>query len=191
MIDIGERLRGGGFDSDLVPEGFELVDESAFACFGAVEAAGEVVRAQVAVGGSLGQDVPDDHNEGVGGGGLLTALAAEAAVEAAELRAHVGTGPTGGPGALGEQRAEFLAALAGPTRAVLAGGFVVARAQSGPRGQVRRGGESGHVDADLGDDDLSGALTDPGDGRQRRRLSDEREAGLIDAGVRRAIMSAR
>jgi hypothetical protein len=34
MIDIGERLRGGGFDSDLVPEGFELVDESAFACFG-------------------------------------------------------------------------------------------------------------------------------------------------------------
>ena len=25
MIDIGERLRGGGFDSDLVPEGFELM----------------------------------------------------------------------------------------------------------------------------------------------------------------------
>src|SRR5436189_761087 len=115
MIDVGERLRGGGFDSDLVPERFELVDESTFAGVGAVEAAGEVVRAQVAVGGGLGQDVPNDHNQGMGGGGrgLLPALGAEAAVEAAELRAHVGTGPPGGPGALGEQRAEFLAALAG------------------------------------------------------------------------------
>src|SRR4029453_9937473 len=112
MIDIGWRLRDGGFDSDLVPEGFELVDESTFACFGAVEAAGEVVRAQVAVGGSLGQDVPDDHNEGVGGGGggLLPALGAEAAVEAAELRAHVGIGPPGGPGAFGGRAGGFLVA---------------------------------------------------------------------------------
>jgi len=30
---------------------------------------------------------------------------------------------------------------------------------------------------------LRGALTDPRDGRQRRRLRDEREAGLVNAGV--------
>ena len=104
MIDVGERLRGGGFDGDLVPEGFELVDESTLAYFGAVEAAGEVVRAEVAVGGALGEHMPNDHNEGVGGrgGGLLPALGTEAAVEAAELRTHVGAGPPGGPGALGE-----------------------------------------------------------------------------------------
>jgi hypothetical protein len=48
---------------------------------------------------------------------------------------------------------------------------------------VRRGGKSGHVDTDLGDDDLSGALTDPRDrGQQLDRLG-EREAGLVDAGV--------
>jgi hypothetical protein len=158
VIVSGDRLRGGGFDGDLVSEGFEFADESTFAGVGAIDAGGEIVRAEVAVGGGLGEHMPNDHNQGMrgGGGGLLPALGAEAAVEAAELRAHVGTGPTGGPGALGEQRAEFLAALAGSTRAVLAGGLVVSRAQSGPRGQVRCSGESGHVDADLGDDDLCG-----------------------------------
>src|ERR671921_1640639 len=107
--------------------------------------------------------MPDDHDEGVGGGGgcLLSACFAEATVEAAELGADVGAGTRRGPGALGEDRAQLGVAFAGPARAVLAGGFVVARAQPGPRRQVRRGGESSHVDADFGDDDLGGALTDP------------------------------
>ena len=155
MINIGERLRGR-FDGDLVTEGFEFADEPAFAGVGVVEAAGEVVRAEVAVGGGLGEHVPNDHNEGVGGGsgGLLAALFAEAAMEATELGTDVAAGAPGCPGALGEHRAQRGVALAGLARAVLTGGFVVARAQSGPRGQVRRGGESGHIDADLGDDDL-------------------------------------
>src|SRR5438045_2348339 len=87
---------------------------------------------------------------------------------------HRGTGP----GALGENRAELLAALACLARVVLTGGFVVARAQAGPGGQVRRGGEPDHLDADLRDDHLSGALTDPRNRRQQLDLSSEREAGL-------------
>jgi hypothetical protein len=52
-MGVGDRLRAGGFDGDFVAEGFEFVDESACACFGGVDAAGEVVRAEVAVGGGL------------------------------------------------------------------------------------------------------------------------------------------
>jgi hypothetical protein len=154
VIGAGGRLRGGRFDADLVPEGFEFADEPACAGVGVVEVAGEVVRAQVAVGGGLGQRMPDDHNEGVGGGnrGLRPAFLAEAAVEAAELGAEVGAGALGRPGAFGEDRAELGVALAGLARAVPSGGFVVTRALAGPRRQVRRGREPGHLDADLGDD---------------------------------------
>jgi hypothetical protein len=53
VIDIGDRLRGGRFDGDLVPEGFKFADEPAFAGAGVVDAAGEIVRAEVAVGGVL------------------------------------------------------------------------------------------------------------------------------------------
>ena len=83
----GDRLRDGGFEGDLVSERFELADEATFACSWAVDAASEVVRAKVAVGAGLGQHMPDDHNQGVGGrrGGLLSALLAETAVEATEL----------------------------------------------------------------------------------------------------------
>ena len=112
-----------------------------------------------------------------------SALLAEPAVEAAELGADVGAGTPRGPGALGEDRAELGVALAGPARAVLPGGLVVARAQPGPRRQVRRGGEPSHVDADLGDDDLGGAFTDPRDRGQQLGLLGEREAGLVDPGV--------
>lgn len=49
-------------------EGFEFVDEPAFVGVGVVEAAGEVVCAEVAVCGGLGEHMSDDHNEGVGGG---------------------------------------------------------------------------------------------------------------------------
>ena len=101
MIDSGDRLRDGGFYGDLVAEGFEFADESAFSRFGVVEAAGEVVRAQIPVGGGLGEHMPDDHDQGMGGGdgGLVAALLAEPAVESAELGADVGVGAPGGPGA--------------------------------------------------------------------------------------------
>ena len=84
-------------------EGFEFAGEAALASVGVVDAAGEVARAQVAVGGGLGEYVPDDHDQGVGSGdcGLLAAGLAEAA----ELGADVGAGAPGGPGVLDERRA--------------------------------------------------------------------------------------
>ena len=62
------------------------MDEPAFTCFGTVDAAGEVVRAKVAVGGGLGEHMPDDHDQGMGGSGcgLLATFFAEAAVKAME-----------------------------------------------------------------------------------------------------------
>jgi hypothetical protein len=48
---------------------------------------------------------------------------------------------------------------------------------------VCRRGEPSHVDADFGDDDLGGAFTDPRDRGQQIGLLDERESGLVDAGV--------
>jgi hypothetical protein len=104
VIDIGDRLRGGRFDGDLVPEGFKFADEPAFAGAGVVDAAGEIVRAEVAVGGVLGEHMPDDHDQGMGGGGrgLLAAFLAEAAVKATELGTDIGAGAPRGPGALGE-----------------------------------------------------------------------------------------
>jgi len=65
VINIGDRLRGGRFDDDFVSVGFQFADESTFACVGTVDTAGEAIRAQVAVGGGLGEDIPDDDNEGV------------------------------------------------------------------------------------------------------------------------------
>jgi hypothetical protein len=123
VIDVGDRLRGGGFEGDLVSEGFEFADEPAFPCFRAIDAAGEVVGAQVAVGGVLGEHMPNNDDEGVGGGGggFPPALFAEAAVEAAELGADVGGGAPGGPGAFGEGRAELGVALTGFAGAVFAG----------------------------------------------------------------------
>jgi hypothetical protein len=63
---------------------------------------------------------------------------------------------------------------------VLAGRLVVARAHPRPGGQVRRGGELAHVGADLGHDDLGGALVDPTDGVQQRYLFGERGDHLAD-----------
>jgi hypothetical protein len=73
----------------------------------------------------------------VGGGGLLLALAAEAAVE------------------------ELGVALAGPTRAVLAADSLLLGHNPAHEARWAAVGEPGHVDAGFGDDDLGGALTDP------------------------------
>jgi hypothetical protein len=42
VIDVGDRLCGGGFEGDLVPEGFEFADEVALTHLGVIGAAGEV-----------------------------------------------------------------------------------------------------------------------------------------------------
>ena len=115
MIDIGDRLPGGRFEVDLVSEGFEFADEPAFACFGVVDAAGEVVRAKVAVGRGLGKYMPNDDDHSVRGGDsrLLAALFSEAAVKPAELCANVGAGAPRGPGAFDENLTQLLAAFTG------------------------------------------------------------------------------
>ncbi len=115
MINIGDRLCGGGFDGDLVSKSFEFTDESAFACFGVVDAAGEVVRAKVAVGRGFGEYMPNDDDQSVCGGDyrLLTALFSESAVKPAELCANVGAGAPRGPGAFDENLAQLLAAFSG------------------------------------------------------------------------------
>lgn len=41
VTNIGDWLRDGGFDGDLVSEGLEVADEPALACFGVVDVAGE------------------------------------------------------------------------------------------------------------------------------------------------------
>jgi hypothetical protein len=68
---------GGGGDGDGVAEGLELVDEAADpAAF--VDAGGVVVGAEVAVAGvRVGQQMPDDHQDGAGDGdeGFLFAAA--------------------------------------------------------------------------------------------------------------------
>ena len=88
--ESGSTLRSGRWcDGDLVSHGLQVVDQSAFACFGVV-VAGEVVRTQVAVGGTVVQHMPDDHDQGVGDRdrGLSAAGLAEPAVHAAELGAE-------------------------------------------------------------------------------------------------------
>jgi hypothetical protein len=113
VINIGDRLCGGGFDGDLVSEGLEFADEPAFACFGVVDAAGEVVRAEVAVGRGFGEYMPNDDDQSVCGGDcrLLAALFSEAAVKPAELCANVGAGAPRGPGAFDENLAQLFAAF--------------------------------------------------------------------------------
>src|SRR5258705_13828282 len=82
---------GGGLDGDVVAQGLQVADEASFVCFGVV-VAGEVVRAEVAVFGTVVQDVPDDHDEGVGegDGGLPATGLAEPAGDAAGPGAYVG-----------------------------------------------------------------------------------------------------
>src|SRR5664280_914264 len=114
---------GDGSELDVVAEGFQVVDQAAPGGLGVV-VAGEVVPAEVAVLGEVVQDVPADHDEGVGDGygGLAAAFLAEPAVEATELGARVAAGLAGRPGAFGEDSADLLVALAGAAGLVLTGG---------------------------------------------------------------------
>lgn len=74
-----------------------------------VVVSGEVVAAQVAVPGAVVQDVPCDHDEGVGDrdGCFAAAFLPESAVHAAELGTDVGAGPAGRPGTFGEDIADL------------------------------------------------------------------------------------
>src|SRR4051794_33141807 len=64
----GSAGSGGlGCDRDLEAELFDLVGESSGVCL-RIAAAGEVVGAELGIGLLLGQDMPDDADQGVGDG---------------------------------------------------------------------------------------------------------------------------
>ena len=78
----------------------------------------------------------------------------------------------------------MLAAFAGLAVLAFPGRFMVARAQPGPRRQVRRGGEEfSGTGADLRDDRGGGQLADPGDGGQQVPLPGKRDHHRLDLGV--------
>src|SRR5579859_7738164 len=92
-------------------------------------------------------------------------LLANAASEAMILGGQVSVfGTDGGMGGLIEEQVEGAIALAGLTRATLAGTFMVARGNVGPGSQVVGAVEAGHIHANLGDDAFGGLVFDVGDG---------------------------
>src|SRR5512132_4286353 len=101
---IGEGSRGccwsgGGLEGDLVAERLELVHQVAGLAV-AVDAAGVVVGAEVVeTGGGIGQQVPDDHQDGAGHRDQGSALA-DAPDQAAVALAEEGVGLGGGGGGL-------------------------------------------------------------------------------------------
>src|SRR5215831_4720385 len=138
-----------------------------------------VAVAEVGVpGGGVGEQVPDDDQDGAGDGDLGFGLAA-AAGDPGVAFAEEGGGAGGADGGLAEGPAQpgvALAFLPGPgTGPGLAGGW----AQPGPGHQVGGGGEPGHVQARFGDDgpgqvfaDAGGAgrVGAPGGGHRRGQL---------------------
>jgi hypothetical protein len=65
-------------------------------------------------------------------------------------------------------------------RAAFAGGFVMAGATPGPRGEMPRGREAGHVGPDLGQDDFGGAPVDTREGVEQLDLRRQRGEALLD-----------
>src|SRR3954454_21903955 len=92
--------------------------------------------------------MPADDQDGVsdGDGGLLLP---DPPGQPPELGREVGVaGAGGGPGALGEDVEQPDVAVGGLARAAFPAGDVVTRCAPGPRGEVRGGGEPGHIGAD-------------------------------------------
>src|SRR3954447_10131080 len=186
VVDLAVVVRdwlGDGCESDGVAEGFELLDVFAGGAVRVGAAAG-VVRAEVVVAGlGLRQQVPDDDQDRPpdrDGGSRASAAAGQASVAVAEE----GVGARGGDGGFAEGLAEVGVAVSGGTTAlVLPGGLVDSGGETGPRAQVRRGGEAGHVQTDLGEDGPGGGGADAGDLIQTGHHGRERRNQLLDAGL--------
>ena len=159
---------------DLVSEGFELANVAA-GLADLVDPAFVPVGSEVGVAGLVvGEQVPDDDQDGPGDGGPGLGGAA-AAGDPAIAFAGEGGGAGRGHGGLAEGAAQLGVAvvLAVPGAGA---GLEGPRAQPGPGDQVRRGGEPGHVQAGCGDDRGgqlradAGDPVQPDDGGQRRRV---------------------
>jgi hypothetical protein len=75
---------------------------------------------------------------------------------------------------------EPLAALAGMAGAAFAGGLVVARTLTGPRGEMASGREYAHVDTNLGNDVLRRSFLDTRDRAQQLNRCSKRGELLLD-----------
>jgi hypothetical protein len=197
----GSRRRGwgrsgGGLQGDLVAQRLQLADVVALAALG-VDAALVEARAQIVeAGGRVGQQVPDDDQDGAADrhdGPLGAAPPGDAPVALPQE----GVGPPSGHGGLAQHSSQVGVAVAGGGLALgPTGRLFDAGGKPCPGGQVARGGEAAHIDADLGDDHLRGRPADPTDLIQlvdrRPKRGDlgvdlavqfgDVDAGLVDAG---------
>src|SRR6267142_5775577 len=127
---------GGGFEGDSVAQGGELGDVVAHAAFD-VDAAGVVVGSEIMEPGEgVSEQVPDGDQEGAGDRDQGLELAA-AFDDAAVALAEEGVGARGRGGGLAERAFQVGVALAGTAAAGDGPGLDGARAQLGPRHQVR------------------------------------------------------
>src|SRR5215469_6236941 len=140
----------------------QLLNEVAGASF-LVDVGGVEVGAEVVVGGvGVGEQVPDDDQDGAGHGDEGFAFASafdQAAVAFAEERVAAGGGRGGGA----EHGLQVGVASGGLPAAAFAAGLSDLGGEVGPGDQVLGGGEPAHVGADLGQDHLGGLQADPGD----------------------------
>src|SRR5581483_766667 len=156
------------------------------------------VCSQFCIGRIGGEDVPDDHNEGVGNGDgcfLLccwVAVAPETQHEAVVAGAEPAVGVHRRPGRFNEEGLEVLVALAWGAVFAFARRFVVSGTQSGPGGQVRATGEYSPGLVPISDR-IAAAATGPIPGIVTSR-SRWRAKGIIMCSTcasSRAIMSSR
>src|SRR6266545_8296703 len=136
LRDVVVRVGSGcGGEGDGEPQGLQLPDVVA-GFLGFVDAVGVVAGAQVVVaGGGVGEQVPDDDQDGAGDGDQGFELAA-AFDQTPVALAEEGVGLGGCGGGLAEDAFEVGVALAGGADAVLGAGLDGAWAQFRPRHQV-------------------------------------------------------
>lgn len=123
-------------------------------------------RAQIGIVRSVNQQVIGDGQDGVADrhGRLLLAAPGD---ESVVLRAKVGvSGSTASVCCLDECGAEPGITLARLAARAFARALVVARTHASPGGEVSRGRESGHIQPDLGHQDLGDPTTHAWDGVQ-------------------------
>src|SRR6266496_3666330 len=177
----GEVVSGGVVEGDfLAGYPFEFGDELAFAA-----QRGEAVMpvgAEVGeAGGGVGEQVPDDGEDGVADGDQGAFLAA-APDDPLVAGGQEGPGPGGGDGGLAEGATEPGVALAGGGGFAAPGRLAGPRRELGPGHQVAWGREAGHVGADLGDEVLGGDHADPRDVIELGHLGGVRGDRLLDPG---------
>src|SRR5512133_1052540 len=138
---------GGGLgEGDGESECRELSDVAASSAVG-VGAARVVVRAEILIaGGWVGQELPDDDQDGAGDGDEGLELAA-AFDDAPVAFAEEGVGAGGRGGGLAQDTFQVGVSLTGAPAAAGGPGLDGARAELGPRHQVTGGGKPAHVQA--------------------------------------------